>query len=81
MLLYLIIVPPLFALGITIPWWVRAAFRVWLGLVDPDWEDHVRGRSRRPSPDYAISLAPPPGGGLRHLQLVRGGRDEPQRID
>jgi hypothetical protein len=81
MLLYFIIVPPLFAAGLTIPWWARAAFRVWLGLVNPDWDNHVHGRPHTPTPEGAISLVPPDGKRVRHLRLVRGGRgDGPDRV-
>lgn len=76
----LIILPPLLALVITIPWWLGAVFRWWLGLVCPSWDDHAHDQSRRPAKLHVM-----PGGAVvaaspvpqhakppRHLRLIRG---------
>lgn len=77
-----IILPPLFVLVATTPWWLCGVFRWWLGLVNPDWEDHahVHGQWRRPSRLHVVSgaadassLRPPRLKQPRHLRLVRGG--------
>jgi len=76
-----IIVPPLFVLVATTPWWLRAVFRWWwLGLVNPSWADHAHGQSRTPSRAHVVSgaadassLRPHQRKQLRHLRLVRGG--------
>ena len=80
-LLYLIVAPPLFALGITLPWWAHRAFALWLGLVHPDWEDRVSARPHTPSSDCSLSFVPPQGIRPRHLQLVTGGQgDDRDRV-
>jgi hypothetical protein len=75
-----IILPPLIVLVATTPWWVRAVFRWWLGLVHPSWDDHAHRQSRRPSRLHVVSgaadassLRPDQPKHPQHLRLVSGG--------
>jgi len=75
-----IILPPLFVLVATTPWWLGAVFRWWLGLVNPGWDDHAHGQWRRQSRLHVVScaadassLAPQELKHPRQLRLVRGG--------
>ncbi len=80
MALGLIVLPPLFVLLATAPWWLRAVFRWWLGVVNPSWDDHAHGHSRRPSRLHLVSGAADAeldhGRQPRHLRLVRGSGGE-----
>jgi hypothetical protein len=75
-----LILPPLFVVVATTPWWLSAVFRRWLGLVNPGWDDHAQGQWRKPSrlpvvagAADASSLPPRHLKQPRHLRLVRGG--------
>jgi hypothetical protein len=75
-----IFLPPLFVLVATTPWWLRAVFRWWLGLVNPGWGDRAHVRSARPSQLHLVSgaadassLRPHQPKQRRHLRLIRGG--------
>jgi hypothetical protein len=77
------ILPPLFVLVATTPWWLCAVFRWWLGLVNPGWDDHAHGYWRNPARLHVVAGAAdasslPPGQSRqpRHLRLVRGGGDD-----